>query len=77
MLSRAFSRAAFLGASASLAATSRVAAQTVPTVRISALPVDSWAEAFYADASGAFKRALIDVQITRGIDNRSHLSADI
>lgn len=47
-----------------LIATSAVNAQTLATIRIATLPIDTGAQAFYAQDLGMFKRAGLDVHIT-------------
>jgi NitT/TauT family transport system substrate-binding protein len=61
------SRSAFLGAVPLLgiaAATGVASAQTAPLLRVGAVPVDGFAEAFYARDMGFFDKAGLNVEIT-------------
>jgi NitT/TauT family transport system substrate-binding protein len=61
------SRSAFLGAVPLLgiaAATATAGAQTPPVLRVGAVPVDGFAEAYYARDMGFFDKAGLNVEIT-------------
>jgi NitT/TauT family transport system substrate-binding protein len=61
------SRSAFLGAVPLLgiaAATATAGAQTAPVLRVGAVPVDGFAEAYYARDMGFFDKAGLNVEIT-------------
>jgi NitT/TauT family transport system substrate-binding protein len=61
------SRSAFLGTVPLLgiaAATATASAQTSPVIRVGAVPVDGFAEAYYARDMGFFERAGLNVEIT-------------
>lgn len=58
------SRAAFLASLPLLASALPASAQGAPVLRVGATPNDSFAEAYYADEMGFFRRAGLDVRIS-------------
>lgn len=52
-------------------------AQQLPTIRVMALPIDSGAEPFYAQALGFFKEAGINVEIVTTVSNGALVAAAI
>jgi NitT/TauT family transport system substrate-binding protein len=74
---KTFARIAAVAASICVTFGGTAQAQTLPTVRVIALPIDSGAQPFIAEAMGFFKKAGINVEIVASENNGSAVAAAV